>query len=146
ATLRRRIQRRMVLHKYEVLREYADYLRSHAAEVKELFTDILIHVTGFFRDTSVFQALKKRIFPRLLKGKSAEDSIRIWVPGCSTGEEVFSLAMALMEFISEKKINHQVQIFGTDINDTALDKARSGLFPDGIQTDVSPERLRRFFM
>jgi two-component system CheB/CheR fusion protein len=146
ATLRRRIQRRMVLHKFESLKDYTAYLRAHAAEVKELFTDILIHVTGFFRDSSVFQLLKKRIFPRLIKNKTPEAAIRIWVPGCSTGEEVYSLAMALMEFLHDKKANHTVQIFGTDINDMALDKARSGLFPDGIQADVSPNRLRRFFL
>ncbi len=146
ATLRRRIQRRMVLHKFEALKDYTAFLRAHPAEVKELFSDILIHVTGFFRDASVFQALKKRVFPRLIKGKSAEDSIRIWVPGCSTGEEVFSLAMALMEFLGDRKVNLAAQIFGTDINESALEKARAGLFPDGIQADVSPERLRRFFM
>jgi two-component system CheB/CheR fusion protein len=146
ATLRRRIHRRMILHKFETLKEYAAFLRTHAGEVKELFTDILIHVTGFFRDAAVFKLLKKRIFPRFLKKKTADEPIRIWVPGCSTGEEVYSQAMALLEFLSDKKATHPVQIFGTDINDVALDKARGGLFPDGIQADVSPDRLRRFFM
>ena len=145
ATLRRRIQRRMVLHKFENLKDYTAYLRSHATGVKELFTDILIHVTGFFRDSSVFKLLKKRIFPRLVKNKGPEDSLRVWVPGCSTGEEVYSLAMALMEYLGERKSTCPVQIFGTDINDMALEKARAGLFPDGIQTDVSSDRLRRFF-
>ena len=146
ATLRRRIERRMVLHKLESPNEYLAYLRCHGAEIKELFTDILIHVTGFFRDSVVFQLLKKRIFPRIIRNKGPEDSIRIWVPGCSTGEEVYTLAMTVMEFLTEKNSPVPVQIFGTDINDTALDKARAGIFPDGIQSDVSPERLRRFFM
>lgn len=146
ATLRRRIQRRMVLQKCEALKEYVDYLRSHGAEVKELFTDILIHVTGFFRDPAVFQALKKRMFPRILKGKSPEESIRIWVPGCSTGEEVYSTAMSLMEFMADRRVHHPVQIFGTDINESALERARAGQYSDSIRADVSMERLRRFFM
>jgi len=85
ATLQRRIERRMVLHKYESLKEYAAYVRSHANEVKELYNDILIHVTGFFRDPVAFQVLKKKILPRLVKVKAPEEAVRIWVPGCSTG-------------------------------------------------------------
>ncbi len=146
ATLRRRIQRRMALHKLEGLRDYAAYVRSHQAEVKELYNDILIHVTGFFRDPSVFQMLKTKIFPRLIKGKAPEDAVRMWVPGCSTGEEVYSLAIALLEFLSERKVTHPVQIFGTDINELALEKARLGQFPESIKKDVSPDRLRRFFL
>jgi len=146
ATLRRRIQRRMVLHKLDSLKEYIGYLRSHSAEVKELYSDILIHVTGFFRDASVFQSLKRKVFPRLVRHKEPEDPVRIWVPGCSTGEEVFSLAISLLEYLGERKLNHPVQIFGTDINDTALEKARAGVYPENIKTDVSAERLRRFFV
>ncbi len=146
ATLRRRIQRRMVLHKLESLRDYGNYLRGHAPEVKELFNDILIHVTGFFRDVSVFQTLRKRVFPRLLKGKSPEDSIRIWIPGCSTGEEVYSVAMTLMELMTERKVVHQVQIFATDINESALEKARAGLYQESIKSEISADRLRRFFL
>lgn len=146
ATLRRRIQRRMVLHKLETLKDYGNYLRGHTAEVKELFNDILIHVTGFFRDPSVFQTLRKRLFPRLLKGKSVEDSIRIWIPGCSTGEEVYSVAITLMELMTERKAVHPVQIFATDINDAALEKARAGLYQESIKGEISTERLRRFFL
>ncbi|HTV39746.1 MAG TPA: chemotaxis protein CheB [Candidatus Sulfotelmatobacter sp.] len=146
ATLRRRIQRRMVLHKFESLKDYGNYLRGHATEVKELFNDILIHVTGFFRDTAVFQTLRKKLFPRLLKGKSMEDSLRIWIPGCSTGEEVYSVAITLMELMSEKKAVHPVQIFATDINDSALDKARAGFYQETIKTEIAADRLRRFFV
>jgi two-component system CheB/CheR fusion protein len=147
ATLHRRIQRRMLLHKFEKEKDYAGYLRSHASETKELFNDILIHVTGFFRDATVFAALKKKVFPRLLKKKSHEDAVRIWVPGCSTGEEVYSLAMALIESLGEKHSHQSVQIFGTDINDTALEKARLGFYPAAaIQGDVSTDRLHRFFV
>ena len=144
-TLRRRMQRRMALHKLESLKSYADYLRANATEVKELYDDILIHVTGFFRDPAVFQALKKKVFPRLVRQKAAEDPVRVWVPGCSTGEEVYSLAIALIEFLAEHKLRHPVQIFGTDINDAALESARAGVYPASIRGDVSSERLRRFF-
>jgi two-component system, chemotaxis family, CheB/CheR fusion protein len=146
ATLRRRLQRRMALHKLERLQDYAAYLRGHQAEAKELYNDILIHVTGFFRDPTVFQMLKKRVFPRLVKDKAPEDPVRIWVPGCSTGEEVYSVAIALLEFLSDRKAAHPVQIFGTDINEAALEKARAGHFPESIKRDVSPDRLRRFFL
>ncbi len=146
ATLRRRIQRRMVLHKLDTLKEYTAYLRSHTAEAKELYTDILIHVTGFFRDASVFQVLKRKVFPRLVRHKEPEDPVRVWVPGCSTGEEVYSLAIALIEYLAERKLNHPLQIFGTDINDPALEKARAGVYPENIKTDVSADRLRRFFV
>jgi two-component system, chemotaxis family, CheB/CheR fusion protein len=144
-TLLRRIQRRMALHKLESLKEYHAYLRSHNGEAKELYGDILIHVTGFFRDAAVFQALKKKVFPVLLKGKAPETAVRLWVPGCSTGEEVYSLAICLLEYLGEHKLSYPVQIFGTDINEGALEKARAGLYPESIRTDVSAERLRRFF-
>jgi two-component system, chemotaxis family, CheB/CheR fusion protein len=146
ATLRRRIQRRMVLHKFESLKDYADYLRSQAVEVRELYNDILIHVTGFFRDASVFQTLKKKVFPRIMKHKQADEPVRIWVPGCSTGEEVYTVAICILEFLGDRKQHNPVQIFGTDIHDNALDKARAGLYPENIKTDVSAERLRRFFL
>ncbi|HVM51452.1 MAG TPA: chemotaxis protein CheB [Candidatus Acidoferrum sp.] len=145
ATLRRRIHRRMALHKLESLGKYKEYLRAHPTEAKELYNDILIHVTGFFRDANVFQFLKKKVFPRILKGKTADDPVRIWVPGCSTGEEAYSLGISVVEFLAEHKLHNPVQIFATDINDQALEKARAGLYPEAIQMDVSPERLRRFF-
>jgi two-component system CheB/CheR fusion protein len=146
ATLRRRIQRRMVLHKYETLKNYADYVRSHSTEAKELYNDILIHVTGFFRDTTMFQALKRRVFPRLVKGRHTDQALRLWVPGCSTGEEVYSIAISLLEFMGDRGLHHTIQIFGTDINDTALERARAGVYPASIKTDVSAERLRRYFV
>ncbi len=145
ATLARRIQRRMVLQKCESLKEYDNYLRRHPDEAKDLFSDILIHVTGFFRDPAVFQTLRKKVFPRIVKSRSAEEPVRIWVPGCSTGQEVYSIAMSLREIMADRKSHLNVQIFGTDINDAALEKARAGIYPDLIRTDVSVERLRRFF-
>lgn len=146
ATLRRRIHRRMVLNKLESLKEYSHFLKEHPTELRDLFNDILIHVTGFFRDPAVFQTLRKKLIPRLLKGKSGEDPVRIWIPGCSTGEEVFSIAIALTEYMNERKVHHPVQIFGTDINEIALERARAGLYAENIVTDVSADRLRRFFL
>jgi two-component system, chemotaxis family, CheB/CheR fusion protein len=145
ATIRRRLHRRMTLHKLGTMKEYLAYLRSHAPETKELFNDILIHVTGFFRDPGVFKILRKKTFPRLLRSKSREQAIRIWVPGCSTGEEVYSLAISLTEVMHEKNSYHPVQIFGTDINDTTLERARAGIYSESIQSEVSADRLRRFF-
>lgn len=145
ATIRRRLHRRMTLHKLESMNDYLAYLRSHPPETKELFNDILIHVTGFFRDPAVFKILRQRVFPRLLRSKSREQAVRIWVPGCSTGEEVYSLAISLMEVMHEKNMYHPVQIFGTDINDTTLERARAGIYSENIRSDVSADRLRRFF-
>ena len=136
----------MALHKLDSLKDYAAYLRGHPAEASELYSDILIHVTGFFRDAAVFQVLKRKVFPRIVRQKRAGEPLRVWVPGCSTGEEVYSLAIVLTEFLAERKLNHPVQIFGTDINDTALEKARVGIYPESIPGDMSAERLRRFFV
>mgnify|MGYP000910477914 CR=1 FL=1 len=145
-TLDRRIRRRMGLLRLDTLRQYADHLRHHSPEVQELFNDILIHVTGFFRDKGVFATLKRRILQRLIRDRGPDEAIRIWVPGCSSGEEVYSLAIVLMEFLAEKKRHFPVQIFGTDINTRALDRARAGFYPAGIAADVSAERLRRYFV
>lgn len=145
ATLDRRILRRMGLRNLAKLQDYAEYLHLHAAETQELFNDILIHVTGFFRDAHVFPLLKKKIFPRLLKDRTPESPLRIWVPGCSSGEEVYSLAITLMEFLDERQGQCPVQLFGTDINLAALDRARAGFYPVGSAAEIAPERLRRFF-
>ncbi|MGZ8244368.1 chemotaxis protein CheB [Methylomagnum sp.] len=145
STLRRRIHRRMALHKLERLDHYARYLEGNPAETTALYQDLVINVTNFFRDPEVFEALKEEIFPHLLAGKSANAALRIWIPGCSTGEEVYSLAIALVESMGEKGVNAPIQLFGTDISDLAVDKARAGVYPDNIESDVTPERLRRFF-
>lgn len=144
-TIDRRIRRRMGLRNIETVQGYAEYLRLHAGETQELFNDILIHVTGFFRDPQVFALLKKKVFPRLLKGRNPEAPLRLWVPGCSSGEELYSLAMALIEFLEDRKVSFPMQLFGTDINLAMLDRARTGFYPAGIAEDLSPGRLRRFF-
>ena len=143
ATVGRRVQRRMLLYKLEQLEDYAQYLQEHPAEVKALYEEILIHVSSFFRDPEAFELLK-RVFPTMTQNKAASP-IRIWVAGCSTGEEVYSLAICLLEFLAEQAIAPPIQIFATDISEIAIEKARSGVYPENQMVEVSPERRRRFF-
>ncbi|NEU83459.1 chemotaxis protein CheB [Nostoc sp. UIC 10630] len=144
-TLDRRIQRRMLLYKLERLEDYAQYLQENPSEVKALYEEILIHVTYFFRDPEAFQLLKERVFPSIIQNKSPGLPIRIWVAGCSTGEEVYSIAISLLEFLSDKVTPPPIQIFATDISEIAIDKARSGIYVENQMIEVSPERRRRFF-
>ncbi|MEH1773783.1 chemotaxis protein CheB [Nostoc sp.] len=144
-TLDRRIQRRMLLYKLERLEDYAEYLQKNPGEVKALYEEILIHVTHFFRDPEAFELLKERVFPTIIQNKSAELPIRIWVAGCSTGEEVYSIAISLLEFLSNKVTLPPIQIFATDISEIAIDKARSGIYAENQMVEVSPESRRRFF-
>ncbi|MGH9328183.1 MAG: chemotaxis protein CheB [Terriglobia bacterium] len=146
SAINRRIKRRMVLHKIQELADYVKHLEENRDELEALYQDILIHVTGFFRDPQVFDALKDQVFPSLAKNRRTRTPIRIWVPGCSTGEEVYSIAMALLEFLGAGAAGPEVQIFGTDISEMALGKARAGVYPENVTTDVSTERLRRFFV
>ncbi len=143
-TLDRRIQRRMLLYKLERLEDYAQYLQQNPGEIKALYEEILIHVTYFFRDPEAFQLLKERVFPTIIQNKSALP-FRIWVAGCSTGEEVYSIAISLLEFLSDKVTPPPIQIFATDISEIAIDKARSGIYVENQMLEVSPERRRRFF-
>ena len=145
-TIERRIRRRMTLHKITHLAEYVSLLREDRRELDHLCGDILIRVTAFFRDPEVYASLQRDIFPELLRNRDPEHPVRIWVPGCASGEEVYSLAIALLETIQDGGgFSCPVQIFGTDVNEGAIDRARSGTYPDTIASEVSPERLRRFF-
>ncbi|MEG4587071.1 chemotaxis protein CheB [Microcoleus sp. MOSTC5] len=146
ATLNRRMQRRMVLYKMERLEDYAQYLLDHPTEVTALYEEILIHVTSFFRDLEAFERLKEYVFPTITHNKSAEVPIRIWVAGCSTGEEVYSIAICLLEFLSDRVIPPPIQIFATDISETAIKKARSGFYLENQMLGVSEERRDRFFV
>ncbi|MEO8428005.1 MAG: chemotaxis protein CheB, partial [Verrucomicrobiota bacterium] len=146
ATLKRRIVRRMVLHKIESLANYVRFLRQTPAEVDALYHDLLINVTSFFREPHTFETLKKKIFPKLMKGRLAESPIRIWVPGCSTGEEAYSIGICLLEYLGKKAAETSVQIFATDISDQSVERARQGIYPVSIAPDVAPARLRRFFV
>ncbi|MEG4395637.1 chemotaxis protein CheB [Microcoleus sp. BROC3] len=145
-TIARRIQRRMVLYKLESLDDYAQHLRHNSAEVTALYEEILIHVTSFFRDPETFDKLKDLVFPTITKNKSAETPIRVWVAGCSTGEEVYSIAICLLEFLGDRAIQPPIQIFATDIGEQAICKARSGVYSENQMVDVSPDRRTRFFI
>ena len=144
-TILRRIQRRMVVHKIAGLNDYLKYVRSDPAEIKALYQDILINVTSFFRGPKMFDALKSEVFSHILKNRPEGSTIRCWTPGCASGEETYSLAMALLEFLGEKATETPMQFFGTDVSDPSITRARMGMYPENIQGDVSPERLRRFF-
>lgn len=146
ATVDRRIQRRMLLYKLDKLEDYAKYLRDYPPEVHALYQEILIHVTSFFRDPEAFQQLKELVFPTITQHKSAEIPIRIWVAGCSTGEEVYSIAICLLEFLSDRVPLPTIQIFATDISEAAIRKARSGFYTENQMIDVSAERRSRFFI
>ncbi len=175
STIQRRIKRRMVLHQLERIDDYVRLLQKQPAELDALFQDILINVTSFFREPDTFEALKTEVFPLLLEKKrlplqgegrdggkpdathpapalplkgreDLESPLRVWVPACSTGEEAYSLAIALIEFLGDRASRTPFQIFATDIDDKAIDQARRGFYPEGISADVSAERLQRFFI
>jgi two-component system CheB/CheR fusion protein len=145
-TIHRRIQRRMALRGIEREEDYLQRLREDPAEVQHLYQDFLIRVTQFFRDPATYDVIKEKVFPALLEGRPAGMPVRIWVAGCSTGEEVYSLAIALLEVIEERPEAMPVKILATDLNEAALDKARAGVYLDNIEVDVAKERLRRFFV
>lgn len=146
STIRRYIRRRMVLHQLDKIEDYVKYLQKQPSELDALFQDILINVTSFFRDPDTFDALKKKVFPRLLENRSSDAPLRIWVPGCSTGEEVYSLAIALLEFVEDAGGSVQAQIFASDIDDKAIERARQGIYAESICEIISPQRLQRFFV
>ncbi len=145
STIQRRIARGMLAKKLNSLSKYADFLEANPAEIKELYADILIHVTSFFRDKKAFEALKNRELPKYMKDRDRSLPFRLWVPGCSTGEEVYSLAIVFIEFLGDSAIRTPLTIFATDISEQALQKARRAVYPESIKQDVSNERLRRFF-
>ncbi len=146
STIIRRIERRMAIHEVDNLSDYLRYLQKYADEVDTLFKELLIGVTNFFRDKEAFEHLKKKVIPHLCKDKGEENgSIRVWVPGCSTGEEAYSLAILFQEQTEQTERECKVQIFATDIDSGAIETARAGLYPHGIAVDVQAERLRRFF-
>jgi two-component system CheB/CheR fusion protein len=145
STVMRRINRRMALRHAEGLEPYLELLRNDQAEVEALYQDLLIRVTSFFRQPQVFEILKQEVFP-LIAEAQAGSQVRFWVPGCASGEEAYSLAMAWAEFQGTNQLEKtQIQIFASDINQQVIDKARLAIYPESIAADVSPERLERFF-
>ena len=144
-TIHRRIERRLAVHQIATMDSYVRYLQETPAEVEALFRDLLIGVTSFFRDAEAFKAIEDQVIPKLLAGRPASAVIRLWAPGCSTGEEAYSLAILLAERQEAMKQSYKVQIFATDIDSLAITTARAGLYPASIAADLSPERLARFF-
>ncbi|KPQ42918.1 MAG: chemotaxis protein [Candidatus Methanoperedens nitroreducens] len=144
STLIRRIERRMSLHQIENISDYVHYLQENQPEIRILHKEFLIGVTSFFRDPAAFEVLKEKIIPEILKDKGQNQPVRVWVPACSTGEEAYSVAMVFKEYMDEIKSDFHVQIFATDVDREAVEEGRSGVYPDNITVDVSPERLNRF--
>ncbi len=145
SSLYRRISRRMILHRLEGIRDYARFLRKNSGEVEALYQDILISVTRFFRNPETFEALTATVLPQLFRDRSLQEPLRVWVLGCSTGEEAYSIAIACAEFAEARGSRLPVQVFATDLNGAVIDKARAGVYSKSILHDVSPERLSRFF-
>jgi two-component system CheB/CheR fusion protein len=146
ATILRRIARRMQVTRADSPDAYYDVLRDNPDEAQALLGDLLISVTSFFRDKEAFQTLELQVIPQLFHGKLSDRAIRVWVPGCATGEEAYSVAMLLLEHASRQDIRPTIQVFGSDIDAKALALAREGQYPAAIEADVNEDRLRRFFV
>jgi two-component system, chemotaxis family, CheB/CheR fusion protein len=145
ATIRRRILRRMNINQIDDLAGYVKLLHRNPQEIEALYRDVLINVTSFFRNPEVFESLREVVYPKLLADRSSSEPIRIWVPGCSTGEETYSHAISMVEMLSEMRLELPAQIFGTDLSENAIQHARSGIYKENIAAEVSEIRLRRFF-
>lgn len=146
STVKRRIARRMAIHRISEYGKYKKYLENHTEEALSLYNDLLISVTSFFREKKCFEALKKKVFPHLLSKRSSDNPVRVWVPGCSTGEEAYSLAIALKEAIRKKNLNIPLQVFGSDLSPRLIEKARSGHYQDDITETVPRHLLRQYFV
>ena len=147
-TVYRRIERRMGIHQIDKIASYVRFLQENPQELELLFKELLIGVTSFFRDPAAWEQLKTEVIPALLAGRPPSQALRAWVPGCATGEEAYSLAIVFKEALEQLKPagNTTLQIFATDLDRDAIEKAREGVFPANIAADVSPERLDRFFV
>jgi two-component system, chemotaxis family, CheB/CheR fusion protein len=145
-TIQRRILRRMLLHRQDTHRDYLAHLRENPDELDALYEDLLIGVTSFFRDPDAFDALQRDAFAGMMAGHAPDKPIRVWIAGCSGGEEAYSVAIALIEFLGDAASTTTIQIFATDLSESSIARARAGRYPDGIAAAVSPERLERFFV
>jgi two-component system CheB/CheR fusion protein len=146
STIARRVERRLAVHQITALPDYILYLQKNPAEIEVLFKNLVIGVTSFFRDPEAYDVLVQKVLPELLSVKEPDTTLRLWVVGCSTGEEAYSLGILLCEAMDKAKKHFNVQIFATDIDATALDTARKGIYQESIGTDISPQRLNRFFI
>lgn len=144
-TIHRRIERRMNVHQIENLKQYLRFVLANPHELDALFQELIIGVTSFFRDPQAFEVLVHKGLPALLEGKPEGATLRVWVAGCSTGEEAYSLAIILREYLTQRKRHLTVQIFASDLDNRAIETARGGLYPIGIASDIGSERLQRFF-
>ncbi|WP_347275286.1 chemotaxis protein CheB [Candidatus Kuenenia sp.] len=145
-TIRRRIERRMAVHQIDKIADYLNYIRENTAEIEILYKDLLIGVTNFFRDKDAFDFLKNTVISDIVQRKQQNSALRVWVPGCATGEEAYSIAILIAEIMKKKQRQCKVQIFATDIDSAAIEFARAGIYPDSIAADVSKERLKHFFI
>lgn len=143
-TLLRRIRRRMLLENIDTMSQYLDRLQEQPTEVQALYRDVLVNMTEFFRDAEALQALQREVFPELVKRKAA-GAVRIWVPGCSKGQEAYSILISLVEFLDSAIQRPEIQMFATDVNERDIEVARAGVYPESSVSRVSPERLARFF-
>jgi len=146
ATVLRRIERRLQVNSLPHLPAYADYLEHHPEEVPLLLADMLIGVTSFFRDREAFEALERNVIPQLFSEDLRDEQLRVWVPGCSTGEEAYSLTMLLAQETSATSATRPLQVFATDIDESAIARGRDGVYPESIVTDIAPAILRRYFV
>ncbi|HEX8249763.1 MAG TPA: PAS domain S-box protein, partial [Pyrinomonadaceae bacterium] len=144
-TLIRRIARQLQIHNLEDIPSYLTYLRENTGEIQSLLKNLLINVTNFFRDKDAFGELEHEIVPTLFAGKKSKDTVRVWSAGCASGEEAFSTAMLLTEYADRLNDPPKIQVFGTDVDEEAITEAREHRYPESIEADVSPERLKRFF-
>jgi two-component system CheB/CheR fusion protein len=146
STMGRRIERRLAVNKIDNIQEYYEYLKQSKNEVNTLFNDLLIGVTSFFRDEEIFLSLEKNAIPKLFLGKSSDSTIRVWIAGCSTGEEAYSIAILIMEYMQKIKERLTIQIFATDIDESAISTARAGIYPLSVTANISEKRLENFFI
>ena len=144
-TILRRIQRKMAVHQITKLSDYVRYLQEDHRELETLFKELIIGVTNFFRDKDAFDALKEKVIPRLFEQRPMNQPVRIWIPGCATGEEAYSIAMLCRDFMDSRKKEYDVQIFATDIGGDGIETARQGLYPENISVDVPHDVLERHF-
>ena len=144
STIQRRIARRLVINRMNTFEEYVSFLRGNPLELEALCNDLLINVTSFFRNSEVFEALQRDVFPKLLQ-QPGDDSIRVWVPGCSSGQEAYSIAIAFVETSDKARRGRNLQVFATDLNESLLERARIGLYPKSLADEISPERIGKFF-
>jgi two-component system CheB/CheR fusion protein len=145
STINRRIARRMNVHQIDEVSHYLKYIQKNPKEINILFKELLINVTSFFRDPDAFNTFKDVITSEVLDKKFDSERVRIWVPGCSTGEEVYSIAIIIQEYLDESGKQLEIQLFGTDIDEDAINTARSATYPSTIVSEVSSKRLKRFF-